>query len=179
MNIFLRKFLSVSLCLSGIILFSSCGKDINVKQLSKEERLWQDRDRRKMAKTQAGNGILNDLFSGRKDKNDSSNSSVISTDNPVWRASLETLSRFPLSSVDAGSGIIITEWYISEKKPTQRFKITVLVMENTISANSLKVSIYKQVIKKNRWINSKIDISKSVAIERKIIERAVEINSNI
>ena len=179
MNLFLKKFLTVSVSLSSIILFSSCGKDVNVKQLSKEERLWQDRDRRKMAKTKAGNGILSDLFSGNKDKKDNSNSSLLSTDNPVWRASLETLSKFPLSSVDAGSGIIITEWYISEKRPTQRFKITVLVMENTISANSLKVSIHKQVIKKNRWINSNIDINKSVAIERKIIERAVEINSNI
>ena len=89
------------------------------------------------------------------------------------------MSRFPLLSVDARSGVIITEWYISEKKPSQRFKISVLVMENTISASALKVSIYKQVIKKNRWINSEIDINKSVAIERKIIQRAVEINSNI
>ena len=93
--------------------------------------------------------------------------SVVSTDNPVWRASLETLVKVSIIKCRCRSGVIITEWYISEKKPTQRFKITVLVMENTISANALKVSIYKQVIKKNRWINSKIDINKSVAIERK------------
>ena len=177
MYIYFTRFLIFGFSITGLLLLSSCGKDMNVKQLSKEERLWQDRDRRKLAKTQAGNGILSDLF--KKDTKEDKNLGVIATNNPVWRASLETLSKFPLLSVDAGSGIIITEWYISEKKPTQRFKITVLVMEDSISANALKVSIHKQVIRKNRWVNSKIDIKKSLAIERKIIERAVEINSNI
>ena len=51
-------------------------------------------------------------------------------------------------------------------------------MENVINANSVKVSIHKQVIKSNKWVNSKIDSNKSIAIERKIIQRAIEINSN-
>ena len=64
------------------------------------------------------------------------------------------------------------------EKPSQRFKITVLVVENVINANSVKVTIHKQVIKNNKWVNSKIDSNKSIAIERKIIQRAIEINSN-
>lgn len=179
MNIVIIKFYLFITIIISFFLLSGCGKDINVEQLSEEERLWQDRDRRRMQKTEMGRGLLTDLFKGRKDdKKDKTSAGFIGTDNPIWRASLETLSKFPLSSVDAGSGIIITEWYISERKPSQRFKITVLVMENVINANSVKVSIHKQVIKSNKWVNSKIDSNKSIAIERKIIQRAIEINSN-
>lgn len=178
MNIIIIKFYLFITIIISLFLLSGCGKDIKVEQLSEEERLWQDRDRRRMQKTKMGRGLLTDLFKGKDDKKDKISTGFIGADNPIWRASLETLSKFPLSNVDAGSGIIITEWYISEKKPSQRFKITVLVVENVINANSVQVSIHKQVIRSNKWVNSKIDSKKSIAIERKIIQRAIEINSN-
>ena len=116
MNIIIVKFYLFITIIIGFFLLSGCGKDIKVEQLSEEERLWQDRDRRRMQKTKMGRGLLTDLFRGGKDDDkDKKSAGFIGTDNPIWRASLETLSKFPLSNVDAGSGIIITEWYISEK----------------------------------------------------------------
>ena len=89
---------------------------------------------------------------------------------------MEALSNFPLADVDAKSGLIITEWYTSEKKPTERYKITVLLLSPQINSESIKVSVHRQIIKKNRWVNKNIDSKKMLAIERKIIERAVELN---
>ena len=56
----------------------------------------------------------------------------MSIKSPLWKASLEILSSFPLSNVDSKSGLIITDWYTSEKKPTERFKITVLLLSNEL-----------------------------------------------
>ena len=61
------------------------------------------------------------------------------------------------------------------KEPQNRFKITVLIMSNEISANAVKVKIHKQAIKNSRWINQNIEDTKTLAIERKIIQKAVNL----
>ena len=95
----------------------------------------------------------------------------------LWSASLQVLSNFPLSSTDNKSGLIITDWYSSEKKPSERFKITILILSNKIEAGSLKVSIHKQIIKNSRWINVATENKKNSAIERKIINKALDLKS--
>ena len=99
------------------------------------------------------------------------------SNNPLWKASLDVLSTFPLSSVDSKSGIIITDWYSSEKKPSERFKITVLILSKEITSSAVQVKIHKQYIKNSRWINANLNNEKNLAIERKIIQRAVEFRS--
>ena len=39
---------------------------------------------------------------------------MFSSSNPMWRASMEKLSFAPLSVVDYGGGIIITDWFSDE-----------------------------------------------------------------
>ena len=111
-----------------------------------------------------------DQVDGAFSKNEGSKSNK---SNPLWIASLEILSSFPLLSADASSGILITDWYSSEKKPSQRFKITVLVLDQQISPNSVQVKIHKQINKNSRWVNTKLDKEKIISIERKIMQRAV------
>ena len=48
-------------------------------------------------------------------------------------------------------------------------------MSSDIRADSVKVSVHKQIIKKNRWVNRNIDSKKPIAIERQIIQRAIEL----
>ena len=68
MNIIIIKFYLFITITISFFLLSGCGKDI-VERLSEEERLWQDRDRRRMQKTKMGRGLLTDLFKGGKDDN--------------------------------------------------------------------------------------------------------------
>ena len=161
------------------IVFSSflvsCGRDIRVEQLNEEEMIWQPRDRDRMRKTKDGKGLLKNLFKGDSDVEEYSK--ITKVNNYLWKASLDVLSNFPLSSVDSSSGLIITDWYSSEKKPQNRFKITVLIMSNKISATAVKVKIYKQVIRNSRWVNQSIENDKKLAIERKIIQKAVDLRT--
>ena len=139
------------------------------RQLTDEEKIWMPRDRERMRKVKAGRGMLTDFFFRRDTNEENSKGSFARTNNYLWSASLEVLSNFPLASIDNKSGLIITEWYSSESKPSERFKITVLILSNKIEADAIKVSIHRQVIKSSRWINVNIEDKKTSAIERKII----------
>ena len=165
------KFLIV---LAISVILANCGG--NTRQLSDDEKIFMPRDRERMAKVKKGRGLLQDLFFKRKD--DEEMSLDFKKSNLLWKASLDVLSDFPLSSVDNKSGLIITDWYSSQKKTSERFKITVLILSNEITAGSLKVSIHRQVIKNSRWVNIDIERKKSSAIERKIINKAIELRTS-
>ncbi|MBF96127.1 MAG: hypothetical protein CFH34_00324 [Alphaproteobacteria bacterium MarineAlpha9_Bin4] len=165
-----RNFLIIFL--STVLVACGAGE---TRKLTTEEIVYGPRDKARLSQIKEGGTFLEDLFKG-DDNNETGSGSFVSYNNPLWKASLEVLSSFPLVSVDAKSGLIITDWYTSEKKPSERFKITVLILAPDIQVDSVKVSVHKQVIKKNRWVNRNINSKKPVAIERQIIQRAIELN---
>ena len=166
-------FYKIFLAISSFLILVSCGTG-ETRKLTKEEVVYGPRDKERLKQMEEGGEFLSDLI-GRGDDDDDYNVGFVSYNSPLWKASLEVLSSFPLANVDAKSGLIITDWYTSEKKPSERFKITVLLMSSDIRADSVKVSVHKQIIKKNRWVNKNIDSKKPIAIERQIIQRAVEL----
>ena len=166
----IHKLFLISVATSLLV---ACGAG-ETRKLTKEEIIYKPRDKEKMRQMKEGGTFLSDLFIG--DNDDSGSFSASSTKGPLWKASLDVLSSFPLANIDAKSGLIITDWYTSEKKPSERFKITVLLLSQEIRVDSVKVSVHKQIIKKNRWINKNIDDKKTLAIERRIIQRAIELN---
>ena len=157
------------------ILIVACGSG-ETRKLTTEEIVYGPRDKERLRQMKEGGEFLGDLFKGRDEENESEGGSFVSYNNPLWKASLEVLSTFPLADVDAKSGLIITDWYTSEKKPSERFKVTVLLLAPELRSDSVKVSVHKQIIKQNRWINKNIDKKKLIAIERKIIQRAIELS---
>ena len=70
-----------------------------------------------------------------------------SSSNEMWRATLEILDFIPLSDVDYGGGIIITEWYSAPKKPNESLKIMIQFLTNEIRADGIKVNVYKKECK--------------------------------
>ena len=62
----------------------------------------------------------------------------------LWRASLETLEFMPLDQVDPFGGVILTDWYANPQVPAERFKANVFILDTSLRADGLKVSIFKQ-----------------------------------
>ena len=56
------------------------------------------------------------------------------------------------------------------------FSLATRLLSQNIRADSVKVSVHRQIIRQNRWVNKNIDSKKPLAIERKIIQRAIELN---
>ena len=62
----------------------------------------------------------------------------------LWRASLDTISFFPLSQADPFGGVIITDWYTPPETPSARFKLNVFILGRQLRADGLRVSVFKQ-----------------------------------
>ena len=133
----MKKNISVSIItLSIFILLSSCGiyKPSDARKVSPN-----DMERIK-ANQAAGKGLrLNKLL----DKSKGGDFQFASS-NEMWRATIDVLDFIPLSNVDYGGGVIITDWYISDTQENQSIKIMVQFLSNELRADGLKVIIYKK-----------------------------------
>ena len=68
---------------------------------------------------------------------------LFSSSNPMWRASMDKLSFAPLSVVDYGGGIIITDWF-SDGDSNEEIKIAVRFLSNEIRSDAIKIIIHKK-----------------------------------
>ena len=64
--------------------------------------------------------------------------------NELWIATLDILEYTPLSKVDYGGGIIITDWYSDENNQNESVKISVQFLSDEIRADGLTVKIYQK-----------------------------------
>lgn len=117
-----------------------------------------------------GKGGLS-LFGGKdKEKNDGSNG--IGVNSYLWRASLDTVSFMPLASADPFGGVIITDWYIAEEKPDERFKVNVFILDKQLRSDGVKVKVFRQVQKGGKWIDSTVADNTGPQMEDAILTRA-------
>ena len=64
--------------------------------------------------------------------------------NELWRATLDILEFAPLSNVDYGGGVIITDWYSAENNLDQSIKISIQFLSDEIRADGLIVKVYQK-----------------------------------
>ncbi len=106
-----------------------------------------------------------------------------SSSNEMWRATLDILDFIPLSDVDYGGGIIITDWYASPNNEKESIKIMVQFLTNEIRADGIKVKVYKksctsetncQSITSNTELNGEIKLAilkKATLIKKADLEK--------
>ena len=102
-----------------------------------------------------------------------------SSSNEMWRATIEILNFLPLSDVDYGGGIIITEWYSAPKTPNESIKIMVQFLTNEIRADGIKVNVYEKKCSSNSNCSSYLiesEISSEIKLE--ILKKAALIKKN-
>ena len=77
--------------------------------------------------------------------------------NELWRASLDTLDFMPLASVNYSGGIIITDWYSTEKTSNESIKISIRFLSNEVRADALDIKIFNRIC---------VDLSNCVVSEK-------------
>ena len=114
---------------------------------------------------------------------------MFASSNPMWRASMDKLSFAPLSVVDYGGGIIITDWFSNEES-NEEIKISVRFLTNEIRSDALKVIIHKKKCEqphKCKIINIENETNKEIKlailkqatlIKKKDIEKIKEENAD-
>ncbi|MEQ8440786.1 MAG: DUF3576 domain-containing protein [Alphaproteobacteria bacterium] len=97
----------------------------------------------------------------------------------LWRASLDTVAFFPMSQVDAYGGVIITEWYSLPEAPSERYKMTVYILNRDLRADGVRVSLFKQArASDGSWVDVAISEGAEARIENAILTRARQLRIN-
>ena len=66
--------------------------------------------------------------------------------NPLWRASLDIIDFMPLSSVNYGGGILVTDWY-STNNSEESIKISIRFLTNEIRSDALDIKVFNRKCK--------------------------------
>ena len=100
---------------------------------------------------------------------------LFSSSNPMWRATMDKLSFAPLSVVDYGGGIIITDWF-SDGDSNEEIKIAVRFLSNEIRSDALKIIIHKKKCESyNKCKINTIENSTNNEIKLAILKQAARI----
>ena len=75
--------------------------------------------------------------------------------NALWRASLDVIDFMPLTSVNYSGGIIITDWYSTEKDANESIKVSIRFLTNEIRSDSLDIKVFNRKCT-NNLLNCKI-----------------------
>ena len=62
----------------------------------------------------------------------------------LWRATLDTMSIWPVASADPFGGVIITDWYAPPTNPNERFKLNIYILGRALRADGVRVSVFRQ-----------------------------------
>ncbi len=153
---------------SLLLILSNCSSS-NLESKSQYPGSRDDQRRERNGKLTGEGGLLK--FGGKKQ--DAGDASGITVNSYLWRASLDTVSFMPLTSVDPFGGVIITDWYTNPKIGNERYKLNILVLSKSLTANALKVSVFKQVQDtNNHWKDIVSNPKVATDLEDKILTRA-------
>lgn len=98
----------------------------------------------------------------------------------LWTASLATVDFMPLAQVDPVAGVIITDWHTHPRAPEERFRTNVLVLDNALRADALRVSVFKQVRDDatGAWVDASVNPNTAREVENAILTRARQLRLN-
>ena len=162
-NIIIKQFFALSL----LAVISACGLFPNGKAEAPKNSNLELKESRGSLTGGAG------LLSVGGDKNNANTG--IGVNSFLWRATLDTLAFMPLVSADPFGGVIITDWYEDPKAKGERFKVNALILDKTLRADGIKITLFKQKIdNKGAWHD--VEVSKNTArdLEDTILTRARE-----
>ncbi len=98
--------------------------------------------------------------------------SGIGVNSYLWRASLDTVAFMPLVSADPFGGVIITDWYSPPATPSERFKITVFILDRQLRANGIRVAVFRQERGAGEWVDAVVRRETVIALEDAILTGA-------
>lgn len=116
------------------------------------------------------------LFGGRDRPRSGGAGQGIGVNTYLWRASLDTIGFMPLTSADPFGGVIITDWYSAPETPSERFKVTLYVLDQDLRADGIRAAVFRQVRDgAGNWIDAAVDPKTGPDVENAILTRARQI----
>lgn len=152
---------------TSLIAVSACTPDEETSYPKTEE----DRRKERVGKLTGEEGIS--IIGGVADGEKDAGTNPLGVNSFLWRGTLDTLAFMPLISADPWGGTIITDWYEDPQAPGERFKVNALILDRSLRADSLKISVFRQ--QKNpqgQWQDAKVDATMGRKLEDTVLTRA-------
>ncbi len=166
-----RHLISSLAILSTLV---GCSGDYTPKD-GQEAPIGRDDARKRGYGTLFGDDVM--LFGSSAKKYDPSLGGSSKVNHHLWQATLDVLSFMPLASSDAAGGVLITDWYSTASKPSERLKVTVKITDRVLRADAVHVTINKEVKKGNDWISVTADTKVARDMEDLILTKARELKT--
>jgi hypothetical protein len=90
----------------------------------------------------------------------------------LWRAALDTLSFATLAQTDSNGGVIVTEWYSNPQNPSDRVKVTAMILDRDLRADALRVTAARQTLQNGQWSDAPVTAATVQRLEDIILTRA-------
>jgi hypothetical protein len=90
----------------------------------------------------------------------------------LWRAALDTLSFAPFAQTDSNGGVIVTDWYVNADNPSERVKLTAVILDRDLRADALRVTGARQTLQNGQWLDAPMAAATVQRIEEIILTRA-------
>ena len=90
----------------------------------------------------------------------------------LWRASLDALSFMPLAQTDSAGGVIVTDWYANPSAPNERVKVSVMILDQDLRADALRVGASRQVQQGGQWVEAPVQAATVQKLEDIILTKA-------
>ena len=147
-------------------LLSSCGGEVLALATIDDETV----DMRKRETVFGGDFLT---FGGEPARESLRGGSGIGVNAFLWRASLDVISSWPVSSADPFGGVIITDWYAPPETPRERFKFNIFILGRALRADGVRVSIFKQILNtRGEWQQAVLQTETQTLVENSILTRA-------
>jgi hypothetical protein len=93
--------------------------------------------------------------------------------NELWRASLDIIDFMPLTSVNYSGGIIVTDWYSTNKSSNESIKISIRFLSNEIRADALDIKVFnKKCLSQINCVISEKNGNIPIELKEKILKTA-------
>lgn len=103
---------------------------------------------------------------------------TIGVNSYLWRASLDSLSFMPLLQSDSAGGVIVSDWYINPANPGERVKVTVMILDQDLRADALRVAASREVATGGGWTAAPVQAATVQKLEDIILTRARALRQN-
>ena len=113
------------------------------------------------------------FFGGGAKQKEGQGGGGIGVNSFLWRASLDSIAFMPLASADPFGGVIISDWYATPDVPTERFKITLYILDQQLRSDGIKAAVFRQVRDvSGSWVDAPVDPKTPIDLENAILTRA-------
>tara|TARA_B100000795_G_scaffold261032_1_gene237442 strand:- start:879 stop:1457 length:579 start_codon:yes stop_codon:yes gene_type:complete len=159
----------IAIFISLLIVLNSCG----IYKKTDARKIPTNANERVKKNIEEGKGFR----LGNLGKNKSGDFQFASS-NPLWRAALQKLDFAPLSNVDYGGGVIVTDWFSNENS-NEQIKITIRFLTNEIRSDAISVSLHKKTCNtQNNCKIIKIQNNLNSEIKFAILKKAAQISND-